>query len=256
MADKIHAVIYSPCGGTEKVADALCVNLGEGTIKHNLTLSKNRRQPLSFGKDDFVVFAFPVYGGRMPRNIEKILAKVSGDGTPCALVAVYGNREWEGALLDLNDQVAKRGFIPAGAVAAIAQHSVAPMVAHGRPDNDDREKLADFGAKLFEKMKNRERLDKIPGYYPQWKIPEGVSMFPVTDRDLCVECGECVLVCPCDAIPDDKPYETDDSLCAPCGACVQVCPNDARRLGNDAAQEMAKEHLSHCVERKEPELFV
>lgn len=252
---KIHAVVYSPCGGCAKVADAICA--GAGARIHNLTLPKNRGKVPLFGADDFVIFVFPVYGGRMPRNIENVLANVRGEGAPCALVAVYGNREWEGALLDLNEQTAKRGFVPIAAAAAIARHSAAPHIASGRPDKDDRDKLADFGRRMLEKLEGGGRLEKIPGAHPEWKMPPGASMFPETDSGLCVSCGECVNVCPCGAIPQESPRLTDTSLCGVCAACVQACPQGARSMGNDAVRKMIREHLSRCMAaRKEPELFI
>lgn len=51
---------------------------------------------------------------------------------------------------------------------------------------------------------------------------------PVIDQNTCTGCGECVQVCPSEAIAlaDDK-AQIDASLCAECLACIDVCPVEA-----------------------------
>lgn len=46
-------------------------------------------------------------------------------------------------------------------------------------------------------------------------------------RDLCINCGECLLVCPVKAIEQDEErcYITD--RCVGCGACKKICPTEA-----------------------------
>ena len=48
------------------------------------------------------------------------------------------------------------------------------------------------------------------------------------DKDACISCGECVNVCPHNAIvyDGDKPVIIQ-SKCVACGECVTVCPKSA-----------------------------
>ena len=52
-----------------------------------------------------------------------------------------------------------------------------------------------------------------------------------TDTDECTGCGECVEVCPVDALAleDDLPA-VDEEWCIGCGVCATVCPNEAVKM--------------------------
>jgi len=45
--------------------------------------------------------------------------------------------------------------------------------------------------------------------------------------DDCVGCGNCVDVCPENAIKCDDVAVIDAKLCVDCGACIDECPADA-----------------------------
>ncbi|MDP2718869.1 MAG: 4Fe-4S binding protein [Dehalococcoidia bacterium] len=67
------------------------------------------------------------------------------------------------------------------------------------------------------------------------KIPRDVLMATFflrdTDREKCTACGDCVKVCPVNAVVlgDDFP-EVDEEWCIGCGICVAGCPSGAARL--------------------------
>lgn len=87
---------------------------------------------MDFGPDDLVLFGVPVYGGRIPSPAVQTLRRMQGSRTPAVLVAAYGNREYDDALLELADIAAANGFIPFAAAALIAEHSIMHSVAAGR----------------------------------------------------------------------------------------------------------------------------
>ncbi len=45
------------------------------------------------------------------------------------------------------------------------------------------------------------------------------------DRDVCIECENCIESCPVDAIDDE--FQIDDEACTRCNSCIEVCPVDA-----------------------------
>ena len=56
-------------------------------------------------------------------------------------------------------------------------------------------------------------------------------MIPVIDKNKCTGCGDCVEVCPPQAIDlvDDKAV-ISERLCEECGECVPECPEKAISL--------------------------
>ncbi|HBA56200.1 MAG: 4Fe-4S binding protein [Syntrophorhabdus aromaticivorans] len=56
-------------------------------------------------------------------------------------------------------------------------------------------------------------------------------MIPIVDKELCLGCGNCVEVCPPQAISlkDDKACIEQD-YCEECGFCVAECPLDALEI--------------------------
>ncbi|MFH1349640.1 MAG: 4Fe-4S binding protein [Pseudomonadota bacterium] len=67
------------------------------------------------------------------------------------------------------------------------------------------------------------------------KIPRDLLMATYflreTDEEACIACGECVDVCPVDAVKmeDDIPV-IDTNWCIGCGVCTTVCESDAVRM--------------------------
>lgn len=254
--NSVHSIVFSPCGGTDRVAKALGRDIRPLVREHNITLPGDRAAALAFGPDELVFFCFPVYGGRAPLNVTGLFSGLRGDNTPCALVAVYGNRAFEGALLDLHAAATANGFKPVAAVAAVAEHSSSPHIATGRPDADDMETLAAFGPEIVRRAGEGGLLHTAPGAYPEWKAPAGMNFFPFTDEALCTQCGHCADICPTGAIPVESPAQTDTSQCIVCAACFRRCPQKARTLGTPETREMFKPHLQAAMVRRDAELFV
>lgn len=112
---------------------------------------------------------------------------MQGIGTPSILIAVYGNRDYEDALLELNDCVINRGFIPVAAVAAVAEHSIMRCFAAGRPDKEDATTLEHFGQLIIERIHTVENVNKlplldIPGERP-YQLYTGVPFKPETGME-------------------------------------------------------------------------
>ena len=79
---------------------------------------------------------YPFTGGSVaPLALER-LQGLHGDGTPVVLLAVYGNRDYEHALDDLDRFMTERGFVTVAAGTFVGEHSYSTPqtpVAAGRP---------------------------------------------------------------------------------------------------------------------------
>lgn len=261
MIKKAHFISFSPCGGTENVNEALALGIPLPTEEYTITLPKNRTTRLNFGKEDLVFLAFPVYGGRMPRFFTDFIEPLRGADTPAVLVSVYGNRAYEGAFLDMDKPVRANGFRPIAAIAGLAQHSINPLGATGRPDAEDIEKLTEYGRRALEKAQTGGSAIAAPGEYPTWTLPPGPpALFIAADSEVCNECGACVHVCPNNAIPAGSPREIMTDKCIVCGACAKYCPQKARSIqlrdDDEVRAEMAKHRKVLTTGRREPELFL
>ena len=86
---------------------------------------------------------------------------------------------------------------------------------------------------------------------PRWcPLPETVSedVEVAHSADRCDECGDCVVVCPEEALTlDDGVLRRDAQRCTVCEACTAVCPTDAHELVGRAVsvQQVVRAALDH-----------
>lgn len=69
---------------------------------------------------------------------------------------MYGNREWEDTLTELQDTLERLGFRCISAVAAVAEHSIFRQFASGRPDANDKIQLAEFCTLIQERLEGHD----------------------------------------------------------------------------------------------------
>lgn len=252
---KLYNILFSPTGGTKKVADYL-LNTLEGDITTvDLTDSKQDFGAVSLTKEDAAVISVPSYGGRVPAAAIERLSMVHGNGARAILVCVYGNRAYEDTLAELEDAAKQAGFQIIAAVAAIAEHSIARQFAAGRPDTQDAAQLSDFAQKIQRKLSAKDDSEPaILGNRP-YKKAGGAGMVPKPTKE-CTNCGACAAKCPVQAIAKENPKKVDEKACISCMRCVAVCPQGARKVNTvmlSAASLMLKKV---CSQRKECELFL
>lgn len=250
------ALYFSPTGGTKKIAEHIASSLSDSAQYEDLTVSSRE---LAFGPEDFAVIAAPVFGGRVPSPVAERLSRLRAEGTPAAVVVVYGNRAFEDALLELRGLAEGRGFKVMAAAAFIARHSIAPEFGSGRPDAADFLKMDEFARRIRERLEyaSPESLPTaiVPGNLVFRKY-DGVPLHPSASRVKCGKCGKCAAECPVGAIPASDPAKTDKDKCITCMRCVTVCPHYARSL-NPVMLAAAKAGLKKsCSGRKEPEIFM
>lgn len=256
---KVHLVYFSPTGTTQSVIRAAAKSFSHEILEHDITAYASRHVQLKFGEDDFVIFGFPVYAGRVPPTFRDRLNGIKGQHTLAALIATYGNREYEDSLLEMRDIAENNGFLPVGAAAVVTEHSVIRSIAAGRPDANDMAFIENFCSELKKKIASVTSKGEIfkltvPGKKPYRRYIK-LPMTPVVTAS-CTACGLCEKKCPVGAISEQDPRKIDKEKCICCMRCVRLCPQKARKLPK-LKMIAGQLFLSRAARiRKEPEMFL
>lgn len=243
-------IIFSPTGGTEKVARIISRQWTDRPRTIDLGNAKTDFSKCEIKEDDMVLIAMPSFGGLAPAPAVERLKQISGNGARAVLVCVYGNRAYDNTLVHMEDAAKASGFNVVAAVSAVAEHSIARMYATDRPDASDEKQLVEFAAKIAGKTSS---VACLPGNRPYEKDP-GPGMAPGPD-ETCAKCGTCAASCPVAAI-DTNNFSADPAKCISCMRCVKVCPANARKLKAEVASMVATALKEVCSVRKENELFL
>ena len=248
----LYNIYFSPTGGTKKVADILVKNLNMEYKDIDLCfdIANMILQP-----NDVCLISVPSFAGRVPQIAIKRLKKLSGNGAKAILNCVYGNREFDDTLTELQDTLNSCGFVCVAAVAAVAEHSIFRQFAAGRPDKDDIEELAEFASKIVTKLKNGVFEDlQLPGSHGPYKELGNIPFKPQANEN-CTRCGICANNCPVGAIDKNNPCNSDTAICISCMRCRDICPKHARDLDKAFMQAAAEKMAAKLGEHKKNYLF-
>lgn len=271
---EINEVWFSPTGTTKKIVSAIAEsiekNIGENCElkKTSLTLPKEREDLLVYKSSDIVVLGVPVYAGRVPNILLKYLDTLEGNSAIGIPIVLYGNRNYDDALIELADIMREKGFKVVGAGAFIGEHSFSKILAKKRPNKDDIEKAKNFGLKISEKIKNMDRNVytelKIKGnrpYRPYYRPKNIAGEFydfrkikPKTS-DRCIDCKICVYLCPVGSIDLDDVSKIN-GICIKCGGCIKGCLTNAKYYDDENYLKHQHELEEEFQDRKEIEIFL
>ena len=262
---QVKLIYFSPTGTTQKVLESIAKGIVVEDVEHiNLTLPEGARQTILPFSDELVIIGAPVYGGRLPVDAINRFKQLKASKTLSILIVVYGNREFEDALLELKNLAIELGFNPIAGGAFIGEHSFATKdvpIANGRPDSLDIQKAMDFGAKIKDKVTALQspgtQMDlEIPGRFPyEADGARSMAVAPVTKGDTCTICGTCASLCPNAAISINGSVATKVELCIRCCACIKNCPTGARVMEDSMWKNIANWLNENCTTRKEPQIF-
>jgi len=255
--NRIKTIYFSPTGTTKRVIKSISMGLGKVDKEYDITLEKNRKNPIEFNIDDLVIFGVPVYSGRVPDLLLDFFKKIKGNASKAVFVAVYGNRGYDDTLLELQNIFKNKGFQTLASAAFIGEHSYTSELAKKRPDENDEKIAVNFGTLIKDKITDKDLKElKIEGNYPYKEKKVGEQIIPET-KDSCIECGICAENCPTTAIDFNDYYSIDKEKCIRCCSCIKKCPVDAKHF-NDHRIENVKRYLidNFGEERKEPVIFI
>lgn len=256
--ETVNLFVFSPTHTSLKIARSVAAGTGiTRTFLCDLTLP-----PVSDGmqvRNTLAVIAVPVYGGRVAETAVERLRTVRAEHVPAVLTVVYGNRDYEDALLELRDLAVERGFTPLAAGAFVGEHSYSRPdrpVAAGRPDEADLAAAFGFGKTAAERLARYGTCSDIgplavKGNFPYKVKGAGTPATPETLDGVCTACGYCAEICPVGCIEVRDKAESDAAVCIKCCACVKECPAGARVFDTPYTDLLYK----NCRTPRPPELF-
>jgi NAD-dependent dihydropyrimidine dehydrogenase PreA subunit/flavodoxin len=273
MKKNIQTLYFSATGTTEKIVTGIAEKIaeqygGKSTVNTiDFTLPEARKKTFSFDKDSLVIAGIPVYAGRVPNVLLKFLNTLCGNEATAVAIVLYGNRDYDDALIEFKDILESNGFTVIAGGAFIGEHSFSTTLGADRPDEQDMAVAADFAAKIYDKT---TKPDPDPAVvvkgnrpYREYYRPKDengkflniLKVTPKTNND-CIDCKLCAEVCPMGSIdPDDVSSIT--GICIKCCACIKKCPNGAKYF-DDEKYLWHKHELeaTYTATRREPEFFV
>ena len=267
---KVNLMYFSPTATTKTIVEAIGNRLVEKSdIEQgktvDFTLPKQRENGVTFISDDILLIGVPVYSGRVPNILLSYLNNIKGNNTLAIPIVLYGNRDYEDALLELSDILIENGFNVIAGGAFIGEHSFSTILAKERPDNTDLSIAKNFADSVYKKIESDTfNTLKIKGNrpyraYTKPKVDEDkeenrVKVEPKTDEN-CTDCKICAEVCPVGCI-DYNEVTRITGTCIKCGACVKLCPTNSKYFDNPDYIKLKLTLEELYIERKEPELFV
>ena len=154
----VRAVFFSPTGTTRTVvsllARTLAAELSAPLESYNLLPAAPEVTPPS-GPLDVTVVGLPVYAGRLPNVLLPYLEQWEGRGALAVPVVLFGNRNFDDALIELRDLLEQRGYHTLAGAAFVGEHAFCRTLAAGRPDSADLDQAQRFARAVADKLPGR-----------------------------------------------------------------------------------------------------
>ena len=273
IVKKVYAVYYSATGTTQKIASFIAENVAEKLNveyeKYNYSLPKRREKILEFQENDLVVCGTPTYAGRVPNIMLPYLKNnIKGNGALAIPVVLFGNRNFDDALIELRNILEDNGFHTIAGAGFVGEHAFSYTLGANRPDEKDMQIAADFVGKIVEKIRTVEDIPaepiKVRGnepirpyYTPRDRHEHAIDILKVKPKVnllKCTNCKICANVCPMGSI-DFNDVSKYVGICTKCGACIKKCPEKCRYYDDEGYLYHQHELEEQFERRAEPEIF-
>jgi NAD-dependent dihydropyrimidine dehydrogenase PreA subunit/flavodoxin len=264
---------FSPTDTTkktvERIAEVLADKLNCEKASVDFTLPQVRERVQTFEKGDLVVFGTPVYAGRVPNVLLKYIHTVQGGGALAVPVVLFGNRNYDDALAELQALLGEDGFLPVAAGAFVGEHSFSRILGAGRPDEKDMAVMDTFALDIYEKLVREGEPERflpisVGGEYPSkgYYQPRDRQGNPVDIRKVqpktsekCDDCKLCAKVCPMGSISAED-VRVFTGICIKCGSCIKKCPVGAKYYDAESYLYHQHELEEEYTRRAEPSVFL
>ena len=271
---KVWAVYFSGTGTTrrtvERIAGDIAARLGLPVQSVDFSRSALRQETLRFSDTHLVVFGTPVYAGRVPNVLLPFLQeKVVGGGALAVPVVLFGNRNYDDALMELRNILIADGLHPIAAGAFVGEHSFSRVLGQGRPNAEDTAQMDRFAARTAELVSGLESAPQNPVavggrepirpyYTPRDRHGNPINILkvkPKTDMTKCGNCGWCAAHCPMGSIDPDDPSQVPGT-CIKCQRCVRKCTKHAKYFDDPAFLSHVAMLEQNFTEPKENEVYL
>ena len=269
----VWGVYFSATGTTEKIVTCIAktaAELMDAEYKtFSFSLPEARKHLLSFSGNDLVIFGIPVYAGRIPNLLlPYIKENVTGNGAAAVPVVLFGNRNYDDALIELRNIMQENGFHNVAAGAFVGEHSFSVTLGVGRPDEDDMALAVSLAEKTAAKIRGmkwppaeavavRGNDPLRPYYTPRDRHGNPINILkvkPKTDLSKCIKCGLCAAICTMGAIDTDD-LSAVPGVCTKCCACVKRCPVQAKYYDDEGYLYHQRELEDVYTHRASVDLF-
>ena len=164
--------------------------------------------------------------------------RLRGSGALAVPVVLFGNRNYDDALMELSQLLTAGGFTCVAGAAFVGEHSFSRTLGAGRPNDADAAEMDDFADHIAAKLAKGDTspvtvggCDPVRPYYtPRDRHGSPINILkvkPKTDMSKCTRCGWCAAHCPMGSISAEDPQQVP-GVCIKCCACVKGCPTGAK----------------------------
>ncbi len=247
---RVVIVYFSATGNTRKMVDFIgsyMMNRHISITKIDITSHVDRKEQVSFGGYDAVMFGFPVYSLRAPRVCREWLEKLNGDGKKCSVFFTFGGFGKDPAHYYMKELLEKRNFILVSTAEFLAVHTFNRcgwQAAEGRPNSSDFEIAEEYMGRTLKRFMDEDphiidHFDK-PAFLPEqlnraekfrFKM---ITQLPTRDARNCSMCMLCEKLCPTNAMDATRGIANPASYIA-CFRCIANCPDDVLHVNDISA---------------------
>jgi len=281
MIENIYGMYFSGTGTTKKIINTIGEKLSLLSNKSyeeiDFSIYENRKAIYKFSKKDLIIIGLPTYAGRVPNLLLKFLNSIEGHGGFAVPIVMYGNRNFDDALIELRNIMETDGFEVLAAGAFVGEHSFSYELAKGRPDEEDLLEVKNLASLVYDKINKKnynlsykkvnlsdklfeivDRGESLRNYYkPRDRRGNYINILKVKPKvnNLCTDCKICVDICPMNAI-DYNDVSKYNNVCIKCGACIKKCPNHARYYDDEGFLYHKNELEEEYKEKKTNRIYI
>lgn len=244
----ISLLTFSPTGQSKACSLAVAKATKLEFTEYDVTHLSERKKPLHL-EDTTLIISFPVYAGRVPSLfVDYIKEKLTCSHCKALVIATFGNRAFEDALVEMEDLLKAKAVSLIGSASIGCQHSYTDKVGSCRPDIEDFQILDRLAVYLNGETKETVAPGNRP--YREGIVPADPPFMPTVREEGITIDKKCYAVCPTGALGRQDP-----KLCIHCCACIQVSKNDLV-MDNPMFMSFVQRLEENCQQRVKSELYL